>query len=213
MSQLKRARIVRSSSSAPKPAPLPTVPVSGHTYSTGMLRILIPCLILAIATIVIVYIQGNPPSLNEAADDGDLAKVRKLLRKGYNANERDSNGYTPLMWVAGDSSKLEIVKELLDKGADVNARADDGRTPLTISCFLGNIEVVKLLLAKGANMNVTNKQGVTPLQQAATYGRTQVADLLRQYATREQDQRPQNALQAPATSTNSDVEIPIEPGM
>ena len=198
----KYARIIRSANAKPKHGPLPHIPPPSHDYRTGMRRILIPSLFIAITIIAILFLKSNPVTLNEAADDGDLAKVRKLLNKGYNVNERDSNGYTPLMWVAGDSNRLDIVKALLDKGADVNLRADDGRTPLSISCFLGNTEVVKLLLAKGADVTATNRQGTTPLQQAVTYQRTEIADLLRQYIPKEKS--PQ--------ASAPEVEIPIEPG-
>jgi ankyrin repeat protein len=61
---------------------------------------------------------------------GDAAAVRDLLARGADPNERDAQGFTPLMWIARAgitaplSMHLKIAELLTQAGADVNAAAD-----------------------------------------------------------------------------------------
>ena len=55
--------------------------------------------------------------LIEAADNGDIIRVRELLDSGIDINSRGRYGYTPLM-EATIHNQLYIVHLLLDNGAD-----------------------------------------------------------------------------------------------
>lgn len=66
-------------------------------------------------------------SLCNAANRGQLARVRELLSGGQrSADERDASGYTPLHY-ASARGHTEIVRVLLAAGAPVDAVTDSGR--------------------------------------------------------------------------------------
>ena len=58
--------------------------------------------------------------LIEAAAEGDVRWVRKLLDRGADVNARGALGGTPLHWAAREG-RLSVARLLLDRGADVNA--------------------------------------------------------------------------------------------
>jgi ankyrin repeat protein len=104
------------------------------------------------------------PSLLTAARIDDMAKIKRLLRAGADANARDASGATVLMYAAAFGS-LESLRSLLDSRADVNAVSTDGSTALMWST--GDTGKVRLLLARGAQVNARSKQGGTALLSAA----------------------------------------------
>ena len=97
--------------------------------------------------------SGGNPVINGkfriAADDGNLAEIKRLLSEGADINAQAQDGYTALMSVSFDG-RLEVVKLLLDEGADVNAKTDGGITALQEATRKGHLEVVKILKAHGA---------------------------------------------------------------
>ncbi len=60
-------------------------------------------------------------ALIDAAKEGDLNKVRKLLDKGANVDTKDKYGHTPVI-LASMKNYPEIVKVLLEAGVDINAK-------------------------------------------------------------------------------------------
>ncbi len=64
------------------------------------------------------------PTLYQAARDGNLPAIRRLLAKGADVNQRDAKtGQTPLMSAClSELAGLEIVRLLIDPGADGHAR-------------------------------------------------------------------------------------------
>ena len=103
-------------------------------------------------------------SLDEAAADGDIDRIRLLLSAGGDVNERDRQGRTALHHAAEGGHK-DVVELLIDKGANINVRNNEGDTPadaaippLTIVSRnqIGQqrrVEVVKSLVAKGAQIS------------------------------------------------------------
>jgi ankyrin repeat protein len=94
----------------------------------------------------------------------DLARLRTLIASPADANARDEQGDTPLLYAAAVGS-LEAMKLLLDNSADVNAQNAFGTTALMISAV--DIAKVRLLVERGAKVNLASKQGRTPLFIAA----------------------------------------------
>jgi ankyrin repeat protein/serine/threonine protein kinase len=115
--------------------------------------------------------------LLEAAEYGDLIKVRIALKKGANPNARRFNGETPLH-NAAQKGHVEIVKLLLKRGANPNAKDNYGWTPLHIAAQKGHVEIVKLLLEHGADPNAKDNYGRTPLHNAASEGYVDVVRVL-----------------------------------
>lgn len=115
--------------------------------------------------------------LLKAIDDGRSSKITHLLEQGADVNERNSDGWSPLM-VAASKGNAELVKLLLDRGARVNEKTPQGQTPLMFGAHWGHLEVVKLLIEKGAQVDAPMVDGWTPLIDAAQMDKVEAAKLL-----------------------------------
>jgi ankyrin repeat protein len=100
--------------------------------------------------------------LLDAAKNGDLPGVKRLLSEGADPNARNKDGYTALM-AASEKGDVDIVNVLMYRGADVNSVDKTGNTALMIGASRGQDKVVTALLEKGANVNYKDKEGETPL--------------------------------------------------
>ena len=104
-------------------------------------------------------IPALPEEIHDAARQGDLAKIKRLLEKNPGLLEaRNQNEKTPLHFAALGGHK-EIVEFLIGKGADINAKNIAKETPLHYAAAMGHKEVVDLLLAKGAVLNSGTSNG------------------------------------------------------
>ena len=83
--------------------------------------------------------------LIDAARDGDLTEVERLLEAGADVNWHNEWGSTALMW-----GYTKIVELLVIAGADVNLEDNGGMTALMWAIEYGNAEIVELLLNAGA---------------------------------------------------------------
>jgi ankyrin repeat protein len=127
--------------------------------------------------------EGATPFLF-AADRGDLALMRLLLKLGADPLLPNFDGTTPLMAAAGvgtnepqeeageESEAVEAVKMLIDVGADVNTVDQNGDTAMHGAAYNISPLVVKLLAERGADPQIwkkPNKAGGTPLFIAEGY--------------------------------------------
>jgi ankyrin repeat protein len=123
---------------------------------------------------------------------GDQAEVQRLVRSGADVNERDSDGWTPLMYAA-QKGRPEVVKLLLEKGADPNTRRKDGSTAFMDAIGGAQVDTIRLLLDKGADERAerriprgeTDFLEMTPLAHAAMYGQPEILKLIKTHATGE----------------------------
>jgi len=123
-----------------------------------------------------------------AAKDGDLNKVKKLIKNGSNINAQRT--FTPLELAVSRSHKdvivfliengakikneflkeaaqnndIDTVKLLVANGADV--KDTKYGVPLISAASDGNIALIKFLLDKGADVNATSQCGETALDWA-----------------------------------------------
>ena len=95
--------------------------------------------------------------LYNAAREGDLEAVRRLLDRGADVNEADDDGGTPL-FIASMYGYKEVCKLLLERGANVDQAKDTGETPLYRASREGYADICKLLLDRGANVNQANNR-------------------------------------------------------
>jgi len=116
-------------------------------------------------------------TLRQAAAEGDVEQVKKLLATGAAINAKDSDGNTPLN-LAVKAGHRAIVMLLIDKGADVNAPGRWSARPLHEAAWEGHVELVKLLIARGADVNAWQGDYWTPLHSAAEQGHKDVAEIL-----------------------------------
>ena len=91
-----------------------------------------------------------------AADRGDVAGVRALLKNGANPNfqsRSDRTGVPPLV-IAAQRGHTEVVRILLEAGARVEGRLWTDETALYAAAWRGHLDTVRLLLEWGANVQV-----------------------------------------------------------
>ena len=113
--------------------------------------------------------------MHDAAKEGDLALITKLLDEGADINQRSAIA-TPLFF-AVQEKQLEAVKLLLQRGADVEGKSLGG-TALQGAARSGSIDFVRELLDHGADPKATFKTGVNSLHLAAIGGHLEVVRLL-----------------------------------
>ncbi|KAI1498968.1 hypothetical protein F5X99DRAFT_391649 [Biscogniauxia marginata] len=82
-------------------------------------------------------------ALVQAASDGNIDKVAKLLRIGCNVNARDQWGWSALSMCAY-GGHLAIARLLLEHGAELDNVDVDGDTPIQIATTRGHSDVVIL---------------------------------------------------------------------
>jgi ankyrin repeat protein len=93
----------------------------------------------------------------QAAEQGQLSKVKEYLEQGTDVNSRDDNGLTPLChaispYLAITSS--DVIYYLINRGADVNSKDKRGLTPLYRAALLGSKSVAQHLLENGAGQEL-----------------------------------------------------------
>ena len=96
--------------------------------------------------------------IHNAAQNGNLNRVKALLNQGVPVNARTVNGRTALHWAA-QAGSLSVVQELLKRGAHVNPRTRSGMTPLHVALVLGRSHIVHALLKAGAKAEYRNING------------------------------------------------------
>jgi hypothetical protein len=135
------------------------------------------------------------PELKDAAWDGDVEAVRRLLAAGADPNAADEDGCLPLQYAsfgtvecfdellaAGARVEAEVlarclnsaclyhnsamIKRLLELGADVRLQAL-GETALHAAAEAGDVEAFGLIVAAGARVDCRDERGRTPVHRAA----------------------------------------------
>ena len=128
-------------------------------------------------------------NIYDAADEGDLELVQKLLEEEPGLIYKTSDaGFASALHFAAKSGHIDVAKFLIEKKADINRKTQSSRTPLHLACEKGHINMVKLLLYMGADYTLTNfsKYGTvttrqTPKEVAAEFKHTKIVELLDKY--------------------------------
>jgi tRNA A-37 threonylcarbamoyl transferase component Bud32 len=120
---------------------------------------------------------SKPPDdtalLMEAAEKGDVNRVRELISAGVHPYARDSKGETALMKAAA-AGRVVVVRELLrydSSGSGANEQDDRGETALMKAAENGCRDVVRLLLSHPEiKRGLTDNSGYTAVNKAAIQG-------------------------------------------
>jgi len=119
-------------------------------------------LMMVCLCVVILSLSGYGVAapLHEAAKEGDLIKVNRLIQEGADVNVRSKTGATPLHGAARTGHK-DVAELLISKGANVNAKTRGGYTPLAVAGMplssvtpvikKGRKDVIELLRRHGAH--------------------------------------------------------------
>lgn len=122
--------------------------------------------------------------LFEAAAEGKVTTVRRMVREGTDLRATSSNGATVLM-VAAEQGRPQVVKLLLAAGVAIDAQDREGHTALMRAAGVdprmtssGHVAVVKQLLAAQADATARNHRGQTAADLARSVGNRQLLDVL-----------------------------------
>ena len=141
-----------------------------------------------------------------AAKMGKTKRMERLLRRdGFDLNERNEQGRTPLHF-ACKFGHAEIVHMLLSREADVNAMDQEENTPLHFAAGWGSTTLIELLLCNSANPLLRNKNGRTPVQIAARLGRNENVSLLDRWSRPMDDSNEDTLFSATSIIKSKEVE-------
>lgn len=127
-------------------------------------------------------------SLHKAARYGDVNRVLRLLKSGYEVDRRDWKGDTPLH-KAARKGYTDIAGHLLHHKANPNIKNKKGATPLHVAAYYGYMFMVKVLLNYGAHKNIKDNSGDTPAMKAKYKGHMSIYNLLKT-TVRHEELRP-----------------------
>ena len=119
-------------------------------------------------------------ALHDAAERGDLTRLRALLATGVDVETRGSFPGTALHRAA-HNGHTACLKALLAAGASVHLENRYDSTPLELvvcSGGSGDAACVRALIAAGANVNRADELGATPFYYALLAGRPRVLKIL-----------------------------------
>lgn len=105
---------------------------------------------------------------NQAIIDGDLAKVKFLLKycgQNLGINDKNNNGLTPLQQSCLNGH-LQIITQLLDHGADLERTNDEGKTALHVAVMANSRKIAKFLIDSCANITAMDNRGRFPIELA-----------------------------------------------
>ncbi|KAL2080781.1 hypothetical protein ACEWY4_022634 [Coilia grayii] len=114
--------------------------------------------------------------LHEAALQGRLLVLRKLLSQGFSVRCATVNGVTALHEACA-GGHFSCAKTLLEHGADASAVTIDGATPLFNACCSGSPALVRLLLQHSPAHHPAHLLA-SPIHQAAKRGHIMCVELL-----------------------------------
>jgi ankyrin repeat protein len=101
-----------------------------------------------------------------ACRTGNVTMIRAMLDKGVDANARDADYITGLIW-AGRKGNIEAARVLVEHGADMELSDKRGRTALFHAAKFSRCDFVEYLASLGAEVNPIDCHGCTPMDIAA----------------------------------------------
>jgi uncharacterized protein len=130
-----------------------------------------------VSSLALVHRMALAGPLHDAAQAGDVEKVRELLTQGVDVDERDARGETPLI-KAALAGQTAAAAALIEAGADVGARNDRGFSGLHAAAYSGSVEIATMLLDHGVPVDDRAGRAITPLHVAGEENQVAVAELL-----------------------------------
>ena len=116
-------------------------------------------------------------ALVEAAGDGDLGTLSRILDMGLSPDMPVRGDGTPLI-VAAQAGQTEAVTMLLGRGADIDRPVDGDGNPLIAAAAAGRLDMVRLLVARGADVEAMTVSDENALMQASYRGSEDVVRFL-----------------------------------
>ena len=119
-------------------------------------------------------VDAQPPArghdaLVDAAERGDAARVRELIKAGGDVNWQNARKDSAFL-VAGARGHAEVVRLALAAGADLKSTNRYGGTALIPACHYGHVDTVRELLKTKIDVDHVNNLGWTALLEAVILG-------------------------------------------
>ena len=111
--------------------------------------------------------------LLRAAEAGDLDRVRSLLERGANVDERDAAGRTAVT-AAAYGGHADVVRALVAADADLDQQDDSRANALLSTGETGFVHVLREVLRGDPDLTRTNRFGGTALIPAADRGHVEI---------------------------------------
>ncbi|PWA41543.1 Ankyrin repeat-containing protein [Artemisia annua] len=93
--------------------------------------------------------------LNNAAYNGDLSRLKSLIRAGADPNKKNFDGRSPLH-LAASKGHEDIALFLIQEGVEVNISDNFGNTPLLEAIKRGHDNIASLLIKEGCSLTITD---------------------------------------------------------
>ncbi|MDR3692083.1 MAG: ankyrin repeat domain-containing protein [Fimbriimonas sp.] len=124
---------------------------------------------------------ANPEFIN-AADTGDIEKLRAIIGRGVNVNAKSEHGHTALQ-LAAEGGHVECVDLLLKSGADGNEPCEGGITALMLALRTdmpskSELAIVQDFISHHVDLNARDDSGYDALMIAIINDNLDVAQLL-----------------------------------
>ena len=113
--------------------------------------------LLAVLSMVLTM-TASAQTLIQAADQGDLATIERLIAGGAAIDSADAAGQTPLL-LAVQNDRLAAAIRLIDGGADINAQATNRDTPWLLAGALGRTAMLRHMFPRGPDFAIRNRYG------------------------------------------------------
>jgi beta-lactamase regulating signal transducer with metallopeptidase domain len=125
-----------------------------------------------------VNMKSSPDrQLMEAANDGDVARVRDLLKANADPDHAFPGDGSALI-AAARHNHIDVLRVLLDAGADVDRSVHGDGNALIAAAQRGNLDAARFLLDHGADVDAYVPGDETPLITACANGELAVVKLL-----------------------------------
>jgi outer membrane protein assembly factor BamB len=150
-------------------------------------------------------------ALWEAARQGDLATIKRLVVEGLDFDVKTRYGATALSF-ASDKGQVDVVRYLVELGADVNVQDTFYEsTPIGWATFNEHVEIIEVLLAHGATgADQVLSGGVRSNNKAVVAAALEGSDLTPEMVMQAlaQARQTEGAEEIVALLENVDIEIP-----
>lgn len=122
--------------------------------------------------------------LSDAAAQGNLPEVKRLLASGANINADSTRWWPPLHYAVTEGHE-DVALFLIEHGAALNRKSGPKQdTPLMLAASKNQLPVIRSLLKRGTDTTLTCEHGWTALEHAIRDKHPEAAKLLREHKSK-----------------------------